>query len=278
MSTLSSDAAVSFTGTLVLIGAGKMGDALLRGWLGRGVPAGQVVVFEPAPSAGLLSLTNATAIRLNPQMAEVADVAVLVLAVKPQAMQDVLPQFIPLAQDGAMVLSIAAGKPIRFFEQVFAGAPIVRAMPNTPAAIGQGMSVLCANAHVSDPQKALATDLLGAVGDVAWIADEALMDAVTAVSGSGPAYVFLLIETLAKAGEEAGLDATLAYRLALTTVSGAGALAAQSDQPASVLRENVTSPGGTTAAALDVLMRPAGLQSLMDEAVLAATRRSRDLA
>ncbi len=278
MTTISPDTAISFTGALVLVGAGKMGDALLRGWLGRGLPGRQIVIFEPAPSAELLALATAQAIRLNPAVTDVTDAAVLVLAVKPQAMQDVLPRFIPLTRDGALVLSIAAGKPVRFFEQVFTGAAIVRAMPNTPAAIGQGMSVLCANARVTPAQRGLATVLLGAVGDVAWIDDEALMDPVTAVSGSGPAYVFLLIEVLAQAGEKAGLDMALAYRLALTTVKGAGALAAQSDLSASTLRENVTSPGGTTAAALEVLMRPDGLPSLMDEAIAAAARRSRELA
>ena len=278
MTTISPDTAISFTGALVLVGAGKMGDALLRGWLGQGLPGRQIVIFEPAPSAELLALATAQAIRLNPAVTDVTDAAVLVLAVKPQAMQDVLPRFIPLTRDGALVLSIAAGKPVRFFEQVFTGAAIVRAMPNTPAAIGQGMSVLCANARVTPAQRGLATALLGAVGDVAWIDDEALMDPVTAVSGSGPAYVFLLIEVLAQAGEKAGLDMALAYRLALTTVKGAGALAAQSDLSASTLRENVTSPGGTTAAALEVLMRPDGLPSLMDEAIAAAARRSRELA
>lgn len=274
----SSATVVSFAGTLVLVGAGKMGDALLRGWLGRGVPASQVVIFEPAPSAALRALATARMIRLNPAIADITDTTVLVLAVKPQAMQDVLPQFIPLTQGGALVLSIAAGKPVSFYEQVFAGSPIVRAMPNTPAAIGQGITALYANARVSVEQNQLATELMKSVGDVGWINDEALMDPVTAVSGSGPAYVFLLIEALAKAGEKAGLGADFAYRLAKQTVSGAAALAAQSDLPASVLRENVTSPGGTTAAALEVLMRPEGLQSLMDEAVLAAARRSRDLA
>lgn len=274
----SSETAAPFAGSLVLVGAGKMGDALLRGWLGRGVPARQVVIFEPAPSAALQELTNKQPIRLNPAIADVTDTAVLVLAVKPQAMQDVLPQFASLARGGALVLSIAAGKPTRFFEQYFAGAPIVRAMPNTPAAIGQGITAMYANLQVSAQQQQLATALMKSVGDVGWIKDEALMDPVTAVSGSGPAYVFLLIEALSRAGEKAGLDADFSYLLAKQTVSGAAALAAQSDQPASVLRENVTSPGGTTAAALEVLMRPDGLQRLMDEAVLAASRRSRDLA
>jgi pyrroline-5-carboxylate reductase len=255
-----------------------MGEALLRGWLGRGISPRRIAIFEPAPSAELLVLTVAQSIRLNPPVAEIDDAAVLVLAVKPQAMQDVLPQFLPLAQHGALVLSIAAGKSIGFFEQHFGNAAIVRAMPNTPAAIGQGMTVLCANAQVTAAQRKIAFDLMDAAGKVAWIDDEALMDPVTAVSGSGPAYVFLLIEALAQAGEKAGLQAELSYLLAKQTVSGAAALAAQSDQPAAQLRKNVTSPGGTTAAAMDVLMQPDGLQKLMDAAVLAATQRSRDLA
>jgi pyrroline-5-carboxylate reductase len=270
--------APEFSGSLALAGAGKMGDALLRGWLDRGLPGRQLVILEPAPSQELLALTRAQSIRLNPVADSIADTAVLVLAVKPQVMQEVLPQFAPLARCGALVLSIAAGKPVSFLEQHFPGAPVVRAMPNTPAAIGQGMSVLFANVRVTAAQRQLATALLGAVGEVAWVDDEALMDPVTAVSGSGPAYVFLLIETLARAGEKAGLDADLAYLLAKQTVAGAAALAVQSDQPASVLRENVTSPGGTTAAALEVLMRADGLQRLMDAAVLAATARSRELA
>lgn len=271
-------ASLEFPGSLVLAGAGKMGDALLRGWLARGLAGPQMVVFEPAPSPELQALTAAQTIRLNPAINDIQDTAVLVLAVKPQVMPDVLPQFQPLAVRGALVLSIAAGKPVSFLEQYFAGAPIVRAMPNTPAAIGQGMSVLFANARVTPAQQNLAGALMAAVGVVAWVTDEALMDAVTAVSGSGPAYLFLLIEALAKAGEKAGLDSALSYLLARQTVSGAAALAAQSEQPAATLRENVTSPGGTTAAALEVLMRADGLQSLMDEAVLAATGRSRELA
>lgn len=268
---------MSFDGSLVLVGAGKMGDALLRGWLGRGVSPWQLVIFEPLPSAELLALVAEQPVRLNPSIAGVQDAAALVLAVKPQAMQTVLPQFIPLAR-GALVLSIAAGKPIGFFEQYFKNAPIVRAMPNTPVAIGQGMTVLCANPQVTAAQRQLAHGLMDAVGNVAWIDDEALMDPVTAVSGSGPAYLFLLVEELAKAGEKVGLDADLAYLLAKQTISGAAALLAQSDLPAAELRENVTSPGGTTAAALEVLMRPDGLQKLMETAVEAASRRSCELA
>lgn len=284
MSTLSSDSskaalAGQLTGSLVLIGAGKMGEALLRGWLDGGVPPQRLVIFEPAPGATLLALTKARTIRLNPDLNSITDARVLLLAVKPQVMADVLPGFAPLCSHGALILSIAAGKTIRFLEQHFgSAAPIVRAMPNTPAAIGQGISVLCANEQADAGQRALAGALLAAAGEVAWIEDESLMDAVTAVSGSGPAYVFLLIEALAKAGEKAGLDAGLAARLALVTVCGSGALAMRSEESPAILRENVTSPGGTTAAALSVLMGPNGLQPLLDAAVAAATQRGRELA
>lgn len=278
MSQTSSFSFTTFGGALVLVGAGKMGEALLAGWLERGINPRQVVIFEPAPSAELRDLASARMIRLNPKIADIQDTAVLVLALKPQIMADVLPLYTPLAHNGALVLSIAAGRPIRFFEQYFTGAPIVRAMPNSPAAIAKGVTVLCASMQVSDPQREFAAALMGAVGVVSWIKDESLMDAVTAVSGSGPAYVFLLIEALANAGVKAGLDADLANLLARQTVIGAAALAGQSGQSAAILRENVTSPGGTTAAALGILMGPDGLQRLMDEAIAAATERGRALA
>lgn len=267
------------TGSLVLAGAGKMGGALLDGWLGAGLAPARVVVFEPAPSLELLALTAKTGLRLNPEIGSVRDAVVMLLALKPQTMGQALPAFLPLVTPGAMVVSIAAGKTIRFFEQIFgADAAIVRAMPNLPAAVQRGITVLYPNSHVSAVQRALAAALLGSVGAVEWIEDEALLDPVTAVSGSGPAYVFLLIEALAKAGIEAGLNTQLANRLAVATVSGAGELAAQSALPASVLRENVTSPGGTTAAAMDILMGTDGLQQLLTRAVLSATRRSIELA
>ena len=190
-----------------------------------------------------------------------------------------VPLYKPLIQPGRLVLSIAAGTPISYFEhQLGANTAVVRAMPNTPASIGHGITVLCANTHVSAEQRARCEILIGAVGQVEWIEDESLMDAVTAVSGSGPAYVFLLIEALAQAGISAGLAADLANRLALTTVAGAGALAEQTEDSPTVLRQNVTSPGGTTAAALEVLMADDGLQQLMARAVTAAKERGRELA
>ncbi|MBV8653125.1 MAG: pyrroline-5-carboxylate reductase, partial [Alphaproteobacteria bacterium] len=183
------------------------------------------------------------------------------------------------AASGAVFLSIAAGKTLGYFARhVGDDAAVVRAMPNTPAAIGRGISVACPNARASAEQIALCDRLLAAVGEVGWVDDERLIDAVTGVSGSGPAYVFLLIECLAKAGVAAGLSEELAMRLARATVAGAGELARQSGEPASVLRQNVTSPNGTTLAALNVLMAADGLEPLMTKAVAAATQRSRELA
>ncbi len=266
-------------GTLVLIGAGKMGAALLNGWIADGLAPERIAIFDPAPSPSIATIAHDGQIRLNPAIDTVADAVATILAIKPQLMDKALPAYLPLKQTGNVFISIAAGKPITFFEGIFgADAPIIRAMPNTPAAIGRGMSVLFANASVSAAQKQLSHTLLSAVGNVAWIGKEELMDPVTAVSGSGPAYVFLLVEALAKAGEDAGLDPALAYQLAATTVSGAGEMIAQSSEPAATLRENVTSPGGTTAAALDLLMGEEGLPALLTRAVAAASRRSKELA
>ncbi len=264
---------------LLLVGCGKMGGALLRGWLDRGFVQ-RLVVVEPGPGAAgfsgkpgveLLASAEAVAADLAP--------AVIVLAVKPQAMAEVLTAYRRFVASGTLFLSIAAGKTLKFFASALgADAAVVRAMPNTPAAIGRGIAVACANAQVSPAQRALAERLLSAVGEVGWVAHEPLIDAVTAVSGSGPAYVFLLIECLAKAGVAAGLPVDLASRLARATVAGSGELARLSPESAAALRESVTSPGGTTRAALDVLMASDGLEPLLRRAVLAATKRSRELA
>ena len=204
---------------------------------------------------------------------------VVVFAVKPQALDDVAPAYRRFADAGAVSLSIAAGKTIAAYAcHLGPDAAIVRAMPNTPAAVRRGISVACASMRVTAAQRAACQKLLEAVGEVAWVEDEALMDPVTAVSGSGPAYVFLLIEALAQAGAAAGLPVALAERLARATVTGSGELARLSDEPAAILRRNVTSPGGTTEAALQVLMAPDGLADLMERAVVAATQRSRALA
>jgi pyrroline-5-carboxylate reductase len=180
---------------------------------------------------------------------------------------------------GTLALSIMAGRTLGNLQAALApGTAIVRAMPNTPAAIGRGITVACPNAQVTARQRKQATGLLAAIGSVEWVKDERLIDAVTAVSGSGPAYVFLLAEAMAQAGCAAGLPAALATKLARETVAGAGELLHRSPLDAATLRQNVTSPGGTTAAALEVLMGPAGFEALLTEAIAAATRRSRELA
>jgi pyrroline-5-carboxylate reductase len=255
-----------------------MGSALLRGWLAQGL-AQRYLVVEPGPVPDALRGHAEVAVLPAPdQLPPEISPAGIVLAVKPQAMAAVLPAYRRFAPAGTLFLSIAAGKTLGFFERMLGAAAVVRAMPNTPAAIGRGIAVACASALVAAPQRALAERLLGAVGEVAWVADEALLDPVTAVSGSGPAYVFLLIECLAKAGMAAGLPEALAMQLARATVAGSGALVALSGESAAELREAVTSPGGTTRAALDVLMAGDGLETLLTRAVLAATRRSRELA
>jgi pyrroline-5-carboxylate reductase len=271
----------SLAGPLVLAGCGKMGGALLQGWLARGLAAEDAYVVEPdAALREALRERHRVAALAEPKMlpTELAPRA-LVFAVKPQAMATVLPAYEALARTGAVVLSIAAGTRIARFEAAFGEAvPVVRAMPNTPAAIGQGVTALVANRHASMAQKELCEALMAAVGAVHWIDDEELMHAITAMSGGGPAYVFLLIETLAKAGTASGLPAELAQLLARATVAGSGALAARSAEPVEVLRRNVTSPGGTTEAALEVLMAPDGIQPLFDRAIAAGTRRSQALA
>jgi pyrroline-5-carboxylate reductase len=273
-------AAPVFDGPLLLVGCGKMGGALLDGWLERGVPGERVTVVEPyAPAAaGFLDRGVAVAPDAAALPAGIAP-AVVVFAVKPQQMDAMLPDFRRFARPETVFLSIAAGRTIAAYERhLGAAAAIVRAMPNTPAAVGRGMSVLCANAGASEAQRAACGALLSAVGEVAWVDDESLLDPVTAVSGGGPAYVFLLIECLARAGAEAGLPEDLSMRIARATVAGAGELVHRADEPASVLRENVTSPGGTTLEALKVLMAPDGLQPLMTRAIAEATRRGRELA
>jgi len=266
-----------FDGTLVLVGAGKMGGAMLEGWHRLGLKFDQVIAIEPEPAPEIMALGQ-RGLRINPSLDMVVARAVVV-AVKPQIAPQVLPTLARLVRDDTVVISIMAGRTLGFLEKTLpANAAVVRAMPNTPASIGRGITVSVPNARVSKPQRALTDKLLRATGAVEWVADEGLMDAVTAVSGSGPAYVFLLAESLARAGAAAGLPADLSARLARATVAGAGELLHRSDLDAATLRQNVTSPGGTTAAALDVLMSPEGLNPVMERAVAAATRRGRELA
>lgn len=262
------------TSPLALAGAGKMGGAMLTGWLAGGLAPKLVTVIDPQPSDEIRALAP-KGVRVNP--ADLTPVATLVLAVKPQTFRDASAALRKLVTPQTLVVSIMAGVPIKVIEEVCGGA-VVRAMPNTPASIGRGITAAVAASTVSAAQRALADQLLRAAGGVEWATDEALMDAVTAVSGSGPAYVFLLAEELARAGVAAGLPEELAARLARETVAGAGELLHRSPLDAATLRQNVTSPGGTTAAALGVLMANDGLAQLMTRAVAAAAKRSQELA
>ncbi len=267
--------------SIALIGCGKMGSALLRGWLASGQikhvyvldPGGLPEEFEDEAPARVTFYDK-------PEMFAGArpPASVFVVAVKPQMMDEVCHAIKKAVPADALVLSIAAGQTIAKFEGYFgASQPVIRSMPNTPAAIAKGVTVGCPNEHVTPAQKTLADNLLKAVGLVEWVEDEGLLDAVTAVSGSGPAYIFLLIEAMAAAGVKAGLKPDFAMKLARQTVIGSAALADADPLPAETLRKNVTSPGGTTAAALDVLMSPSGMQDLFDKAIAAATARSKEL-
>jgi pyrroline-5-carboxylate reductase len=269
----------------ILVGGGKMGGALLAGWRDAGgIAAEDIVVVEPFEDAArALSARHGVAVVAAAGDLDAGlDPALVLFAVKPQVIGDVVgdyQKFAGATGGSAVFLSIAAGTKIALFEAALgAEAAVVRSMPNTPAAVARGITVACANGRVGADQIVLCTRLLEAVGEVAWIDDEGLMDAVTGVSGSGPAYVFLMIESLAAAGVAAGLAPELAQKLARATVTGAGELAHRSSDSAEILRRNVTSPGGTTAAALAVLMAEDGLDALMERAVAAATNRSRELA
>ena len=268
-------------GTIVLAGAGKMGGAMLSGWLAQGLDARHLAVIEPHPSEEIRSYL-AGGVRLNPSAKEAGNIAAFVVALKPQAFREAGPALKPYVDATTLVVSIMAGTTIASLAEVLGGKDlgghVVRAMPNTPAAIGRGITVAVAAKNVSRAQRETADGLLRATGSVEWVTDEGLMDAVTAVSGSGPAYIFLLAEELARAGVAAGLPEALATKLARETVAGSGELLHRSELSAEVLRQNVTSPGGTTAAALAVLMGQDGLQSLLTRAVAAATKRSKELA
>lgn len=264
---------------LLLIGCGKMGGAMLDGWLTSGIVAGGVTVVDPMGGAGFKDRSGVRIVASAQDVPDDLNPEVIVLAVKPQQMDALLADYRRFSGPDCLFLSIAAGKTIGYFEEHLGdNAAIIRAMPNTPAAIGQGITVACPNAQASDAQTLLAEALLRAVGEASTVQDETLIDVVTALSGGGPAYTFLLMECMAKAGVAAGLPEELSARLALVTVAGAGQLALTSEEPPSKLRENVTSPGGTTLEALKVLMRESdGLPPLMVEAIVAATRRSREL-
>ena len=263
--------------SLTLVGAGKMGGAMLVGWLAGGLDAARTCVVDPHASADLVALCARHGIALNPP--EVPAAKAVVLAIKPQGLEGAAGLLAPLIGPGTLVVSILAGKTIADLRARLPGArAIVRAMPNLPASIGRGMTGAVASPEVDPARHAEADALLKGVGLVEWLDDEGLIDALTAVSGSGPAYVFLLAEAMAQAGVAAGLPADMAERLARATVSGAGALLGTSPREAGQLRRDVTSPGGTTAAALAVLMRENGVPDLMREAVAAGMARAGELA
>ncbi|MCD9149534.1 pyrroline-5-carboxylate reductase [Pseudophaeobacter flagellatus] len=261
------------TGGLVLLGCGKMGSAMLAGWLEDGLPASSVWVLDPHPSEWL----QGTGVHINQDLPD--EPALVLVAVKPQMMGAALPKLQALGNGKTLFVSVAAGTSIASFEEILGDqTPIVRAMPNTPAAIGQGITALVGNRRASAADLDVTEELLSAIGETLRLESEAQMDAVTGVSGSGPAYVFHLIETLAAAGEAQGLPADMAMRLAKATVAGAGALAKAAEESPSQLRVNVTSPNGTTQAALEVLMQEdGGFPDLLKRAVAAAANRSKEL-
>jgi pyrroline-5-carboxylate reductase len=270
---------LKLSGTLVLLGAGKMGGAMLEGWLKAGADPKKIVALDPSPPAEVKAMLERSGVKLNPSHDEIGTVEVLLAAVKPQVMDEVLTSVISFAKSHPLILSIAAGKTIASFEGHFGkDASVIRCMPNTPAAVGRGITAMAGNGNVSVQQWQLAEALLSSVGQVVRVPDEAQIDAVTGVSGSGPAYIFYMTECLAAAGIEAGLAPDLAMALARATVSGSGELMHQSGIDATTLRQNVTSPKGTTYAGLQVLMADDGLKPLMVRTVDAATRRSRELA
>jgi pyrroline-5-carboxylate reductase len=270
---------ISLQGTLVLVGAGKMGGAMLEGWLTKGAAPKKLVALDPFASDEMKVLLARYNVSLNPAVAGITDAEVVLIAVKPQMIDEVLPGIVGLGSSKPLILSVAAGKTVATFERYFGkSAAIVRSIPNTPAAIGRGITAIFANANVSQTQLQLANDLLGAIGEVVRVDREDLIDCVTAVSGSGPAYVFYLTECLANAAEKIGIPPALAMQLARATVAGSGELMRVTGVPAATLRQNVTSPKGTTHAALQVLMADDGMRPLFEKAVKAAADRSRELA
>ncbi len=270
---------IKLGGTLVLVGAGKMGGAMLEGWLASGADPKKIVAIDPFASDDMKALLARHGVALNPAIAGITNAEVVLVAVKPQMMEEVLPTITSLGKSNPLILSVAAGKTIASFERHFGKtASVIRTIPNTPAAIGRGITAMVANPNVSARQMQLATELLSAIGEVVTVDREELIDCVTAVSGSGPAYIFYLTECLANAAEKIGLPPALAMQLARATVAGSGELMRQTGIEASILRQNVTSPKGTTYAALQVLMADDGMKPLFEKAIKAAADRSRELA
>ncbi|GGB35037.1 pyrroline-5-carboxylate reductase [Roseibium aquae] len=261
----------------LLVGAGRMGGAMLSGWMAEGVDPSAIVVSDPSPPEEVRAVITGHGIRLAPEPPAGLEPAVVMVAVKPQLMNKVLPMLAPVVKPDTLVVSVAAGTPVTTFEAAFGPVPVARAMPNTPSMVGRGITGVYPNAAVTADQKDTVGSLLSAVGEVVWLETEDEIDLVTGVSGSGPAYVFWMAECLAAAGETAGLSPETAKRLAIATVCGAGELMHRSKEDPSVLRQNVTSPNGTTAAALEVLMAEDGLKPLLETAVAAAVRRAKEL-
>lgn len=263
--------------SVVLVGAGNMGGAMLKGWVQNGMEPEKITVLDPGVSDQVKSTLLKSKIWHAETPAGVSAPDVLVLAIKPQMMAQVLPTLSALVSEHTVVVSVAAGTTLSTITDALGDVAAIRVMPNTPSLVLRGMSVGCANAKTSDEQRSYVNDLMSAIGMVEWVEDEKLIDAVTAVSGSGPAYVFHLAECMAEAGIKAGLPDELAMTLAVQTISGAGELLRLSDDAPATLRKNVTSPNGTTAAALDVLMGENAMQELLAKAIMAAKKRSEEL-
>jgi len=272
-------ATVNLNGKLVLIGAGKMGTAMLEGWLKAGVTGDQVVIFDPAPPPETVALIKSHAIAHNPAPDTVTGIEVILLAIKPQMVDEVLPGLKALAREKPLVVSVVAGKTIAALKGHFGqDVPVIRTIPNTPSAVGRGITAMAPGNDVSGAQVDLATALLTAIGEVVTVDDEGLIDTATAISGSGPAYIFYMTECLTEAGKALGLPDDVAVKLARATVAGAGELMRVTGTDAATLRQNVTSPKGTTYAALQVLMADDGMESLLRKATAEAEKRSRELA
>ncbi|MDQ4136588.1 MAG: pyrroline-5-carboxylate reductase [Pseudomonadota bacterium] len=264
--------------SLVLLGAGKMGAAMLEGWIAVGMNTAATTILDPHPSGDVQALCGRKGIPLNPPLREVEPPKAVVLAIKPQMLEAAAAVINRLVARDTLVVSILAGKTIADLKRQIPGArAVVRAMPNLAASVRRSATAAVATAETSAAQKTMAHELLSSIGTVEWLDREDLMDAVTAVSGSGPAYFFYLTECLAHAGTTAGLPQELSAHLARATLIGAGELLAQTELPPGKLRHDVTSPGGTTAAALEVLMGEGGLSGLMQRAVAAAKRRAGEL-
>jgi pyrroline-5-carboxylate reductase len=270
---------MKLSGTLVLVGAGKMGGAMLEGWLKAGADPKRIVALDPNPPAEVKALLEKNGIRHNPATDSVTDAEVILVAVKPQVMDEVLTPLRGLAKSNPLILSVAAGKTIAKLAAHFGEtASIIRTIPNTPAAIGRGITAMFCNEHVSAKQTELATQLLSSIGEVVRVEHEEQIDWATGVSGSGPAYVFWFTECMTAAGEKLGFSREVAEKLARATVAGSGELMHQSGIDAATLRQNVTSPKGTTYEALQVLMADDGMKPLVEKAVAAAARRAKELA